>query len=62
MILSKCKNGNWTDWGSFSCKLYNPYETNSKKRIVDYGTCEANIRCPYKMYMNKLGGEIDNGD
>lgn len=32
--------------GVHACKLYNPYDN---KCIVEYGTCKANVGCPYKI-------------
>ena len=63
MELDSCPHSSWSMNGSYLvCHLYDPYITDPKKKLVDFGTCNDNLRCPYKMYMNKLGGEIDNGD
>ena len=47
----ECPHASATDWGSCSCKLYNPYETDDKKKLVQYGVCESNEDCIYKQYM-----------
>ena len=47
----ECPHANRTDWGSGSCKLYDPYITDPKKQLVQYGTCDSNENCIYKQYM-----------
>lgn len=47
-INKQCPHINFTDWGSYACKLYDP-SIPSEKAFVGYGTCEANTYCPYKV-------------
>lgn len=47
----KCPYASRTDWGSCSCKLYDPYETDPKKQLVKFGVCKSNSDCIYKQYM-----------
>ena len=46
-----CPHAIETDWVTCSCKLYDPYETDPKKQLVQYGTCDRNEVCIYKQYM-----------
>jgi len=50
-IIKDCRHISLTDWGTYACSLYSPYDT---KCIVQYGTCEANKDCPYKRNLNIL--------
>ena len=43
-----CPHASKTDWGSCSCKLYDPYEIDPKKQFVKFGVCKSNNDCIYK--------------
>lgn len=62
MIYTECPHGSWSDSGSLCCKLYNPYETDNKKKIVECGTCEGNDTCVFKMFnlLEQRIRELDN--
>lgn len=50
-IIYDCRHVNLTDWGSYSCHLYNPDDRNC---IVKTGLCVANVDCPYKRNRNTI--------
>lgn len=62
MIYPECPHGSWSDNGSLFCKLYNPYETDDKKKIVEHGTCDNNDMCVFKMFnlLEQRIRELDN--
>lgn len=50
-VVLSCRYIHLSDWGSYSCLLFNPYTKNG---LVQYGTCEANVDCPYKRNLNTI--------
>lgn len=49
--LWECPHASATDWGSCSCKLYDPYITDDKKKLVKHGTCDSNVDCIFKQFI-----------
>ena len=47
-ININCPYVNYSDWGSWSCTLYNPRE-KYEKTFIHHGICKDNIDCPFKV-------------